>query len=147
MKPGPYLIWGLLGAAAIVALAVFLTQSEAARDEVLADGSAFRTSAILGGKTHRNTFDAFAGGDANAFMGGLELDFRGSSMAEAEAELEIFVMMGGIDLRIPQDWVIVNDLDVLMGGVEDHSHAPDTEIAGRLVLSGTVLMGGLQIRN
>jgi hypothetical protein len=147
MKPGPYLIWGLLGAAAIVAFAVYLTQSEAARDEVLVDGSQFRTSAILGGKSHRNTFEAFSGGDANAFMGGLELDFRGSRMAAGEAKLELFVMMGGIDLRIPDNWVVVNELDVLMGGIEDYSHAPDADAAGRLVLTGTVLMGGLQIRN
>lgn len=148
MKPGPYLIWGLLGAAAIVAFSVFLAQSSPATNEALADGNAFSTTAILSGRSHRNAFDAFVGGEASAFMGGVELDFRGSNMEQDEAALQVFAMMGGIDLRIPQDWVVVNDMNLIMGGIEDNTQGtPDSESAKRLVLRGTVFMGGLNIRN
>jgi hypothetical protein len=147
MKRGPFLLWGLLGATAIVACAVYLGGATFARTEAVADGSKFRTSAILGGRQHRNEFETFVGGEVTAFMGGVELDFTGSTMSGNETELELFVVMGGVDLRIPGDWVIVDEVGIVMGGIEDKTRRPDVATAKRLVLSGSVLMGGLNIRN
>lgn len=148
MKPGPYLIWGLLGAGAIVGLAAILMQSAPAMTErALADGNAFRTTAILGGRQHHGAFDSFVGGEANAFLGGVELDLRGSTMSEDAAAIEVFVMMGGINIRIPEDWEVVNDVNVVMGGIDDKTQRSNSESAKRLILHGTVLMGGLNIRN
>ena len=147
MKPGPYLIWGLLGAAAIVGSAVFLGRTTYATTEEAADGSRFRTSAILGGRQHRNEFETFVGGEVTAFMGGVELDFSGSTMSGDETVLELFVVMGGVDLRIPSDWVVVDEVGIVMGGIEDQTRPPDGATAKRLVLDGSVFMGGLHIRN
>lgn len=147
MKPGPYLIWGLLGAAAIVVVAVFMSQPSPATTEALADGTGFETTAVLSGRRHHDALESFVGGEANAFMGGIQLDLRDSTMSESSAVIEVFVMMGGIDLWIPADWVVVNDVDVVMGGINDKTRRPDGENAKRLVLQGTVLMGGLNVRN
>jgi hypothetical protein len=147
MKPGPYLIWGLLGAAAIVVIAVFISQSSPVTTEALADGTGFKTTAILSGRQHHDELDSIVGGEANAFMGGIQLDLRNATMSESSAVIEVFVMMGGIDLWIPADWVVVSDVDVVMGGIEDKTRRPNGESPKRLVLQGTVLMGGLNIRN
>jgi hypothetical protein len=147
MKPGPYLIWGLIGAAAIVVAAMFVSQATSATTEPFIDGSRIRTSAILGEREHTNSFESFAGGELHTVMGSMELDFRGSSMGGDQAEIEVFLMMGGIDLRVPEDWVIVNELNLIMGGIEDKTETPAGANAGRLVLRGTVLMGGLNVRN
>ena len=148
MKPGPYLIWGLLGAAAIVVASVFLSQTTSATSGVLlADGSRIQTSAILSGRNQEIEFDSFVGGELNAVMGGMELDFRESSIEGDLAILDLFVMMGGIQMRIPSDWVVVNEMTVIMGGIEDRTNVTDREGAKRLVLRGTLLMGGLDIRN
>jgi hypothetical protein len=80
-------------------------------------------------------------------MGGVELDFRDSSMQGEQATIDLFVMMGGVDLRIPQNWVVVNDLDLLMGGVDDKTRPASAAKANRLLLRGTVVMGGVNIRN
>jgi len=147
MKPGPYLIWGLLGAAAIVVVAVFLSQSSPDTVRELPDGTGFKTTAILSGRQHHDALESFVGGEANAFLGGVQLDLRDSKMTESSAVIEVFVMMGGIDLWIPADWIIVNEVDVVMGGIEDKTRGSSSENAKRLVLHGTVLMGGLNIRN
>ena len=147
MKPGPYLLWGLLGATAIIGSAVYLGRTTYATTEVVDDGREFKTSAILGGRQHRNEFETFVGGEVTAFMGGVELDFTGSTMTGDEAELELFVVMGGVDVRIPGDWIIVDEVGIVMGGIEDKSRRPDSATAKRLVLSGSVFMGGLNIRN
>ena len=104
-------------------------------------------SGLFGGRTHTNAFESFAGGELHAVMGGIELDFRGSTLAADEAEIEIFVMMGGINLRIPEDWVVVDEIDSLMGGVENKTQARGAATGRRLVLRGAVLMGGVNIRN
>lgn len=147
MKSVKYLVLGLLGATIIVVSAVFLTESSSANGDALPETGDFRTTAVLGGKSHRQAIESFAGGEVNAFMGGVELDLRGSDMEGDEAVLDFFVMMGGVDLRVPSEWVIDNDTDVIMGGVEDYSRVPEGENMKRLVLKGTVVMGGLQIRN
>jgi hypothetical protein len=147
MKRGPYLLWGLLGATAIVGSAVYLGGSTYATTEEAVDGHKFKTSAILGGRQHINEFESFVGGEVSAFMGGVELDFSGSTMSGDETELELFVVMGGIDLRIPSDWVVVDRAAIVMGGIEDQTRVPDGAIAKRLVLRGSVFMGGLHIRN
>jgi hypothetical protein len=147
MKPGPYLIWGLLGAAAIVVIGVFLAQSTLTRSETLSEEGVLRTSAILGGRNHRNAMASFSGGDLTALMGGIQLDLSSSSMSGDEAEVDLFVMMGGIDLRIPRGWIVISDMDLLLGGIDDKSQKPDSATAKRLVLRGTVLMGGVSIRN
>jgi len=147
MKPGPYLIWGLLGAAVIVVAAMFISQATSAPSGPFVDGSRIRTSAILGGRNHTNAFESFAGGELHAVMGGIELDFRGSNLAAEVVEIEVFVMMGGINLRVPEDWVVVDEIDALMGGVENKTQARGDATGRRLVLSGAVLMGGVNIRN
>lgn len=147
MKPGPYLIWGLLGAAAIVVFAAFLSQASPTPARALEDGTGFKTTAILSGRQHHTALESFVGGEATAFLGGVQLDLRSSTMTEATAVVEVFVMMGGIDLWIPADWVVVNEVDVVMGGIEDKTRRSNSEGAKRLVLQGTVLMGGLNIRN
>lgn len=147
MKRGPYLFWGLLGATAIVACAVYLGGTTYTPTEGITDDGRFRTSAILGGRQHRNELGTFVGGEVTAFMGGVELDFSGSTMSGEEAELDLFVVMGGVDMRIPRDWVIVDEVGIVMGGIEDQTRAPDSATAKRLVLNGSVLMGGLNIKN
>lgn len=147
MKPGPYLIWGVLGAAAIVAFAAFFMQGSPVTNEAIEDGNAFSTTAILGGRQNRNAFEAFVGGKANAVLGGVQLDLRGSNMGGNEARLDVFVMMGGVELWVPEDWIVVDQLNAVMGGVENKTRPPGSADANRLILSGTVLMGGLQIRN
>ena len=148
MKPGPYLIWGLLGAAAIVTAGIFLGQIGDPPGMSRQDGERFRTSAILGGRSHNDAYNEFVGGEVTAFMGGVELDLRNSTMSGNVAVLDVFVWMGGIELRVPEDWVVVDtDATVILGGIEDRSGAVESPDARRLVIRGTVFMGGLDISN
>jgi hypothetical protein len=147
MRTGPYLFWGLLGAGAIVAAAIYLSESPNAATSGLTGEASFRTSAILAGREQKNSFEAFLGGEVNAFMGGVEIDLRSSSMEADEATIEMFVMMGGINIRVPSEWRVVNEMNLLMGGIEDKSEVPADTAAKRLVLRGNVVMGGVEIRN
>ena len=55
------------------------------------------------------------------------------------------VMWGGIEIRVPPDWAVSNDVTVLLGGAEDRSSGTQ-DASSRLVVRGICLMGGIEIK-
>lgn len=100
---------------------------------------------IMGGTQLKVDTQNFQGGEITSIMGGVELDLRGASMA-TEATLHVFVVMGGIDIKIPADWTVVVNGIPLMAGIEDKS-VPPAQPGKRLVITGYLLMGGMEIKN
>ena len=105
----------------------------------------FNETAVLSGIDRQNNSQHFHGGEATAFMGGVKLDLRDAVIDGSEATIDVTSVMGGIELHIPRNWTVVNHVTPIMGGVEDHTHTNDPN--KRLILEGTVLMGGLEIGN
>ena len=56
--------------------------------------------AVMGGFKRSNNSQNFKGGELTAIMGGLEIDLREASM-KGEAMIDIFAMMGGMEMRVP----------------------------------------------
>jgi predicted membrane protein len=109
--------------------------------------SVLSASAILGGSKRRNNSQDFRGGDVTAIMGGCELDLRTAGITPPhEAVLEVFAMWGGIILKVPTDWTVISSVDPILGGFDDKTLTP-REDSKRLVVRGTVLMGGIEVRN
>ena len=79
-------------------------------------------------------------------MGGINLDLRDATMEGSEATIDVSTLMGGVNIRVPRKWRVVNRIVPVMGGVKDSTESP-AEGSPRLVLQGVVLMGGLEIRN
>jgi predicted membrane protein len=102
--------------------------------------------AMLGGTKTVNSSDDFRGGQAVAVMGGCEIDLRKASVAAEEAVLDVFAFWGGVVVIVPEDWEVDNQVNAFLGGVEDKSHpAPGSK--QRLVLTGTVIMGGAEVKH
>jgi len=57
------------------------------------------------------------------------------------------VWWGGLEMRVPEDWKVVLEGTVLMGGVEDKSKSAPADSPNMLILRGVVLMGGIEIKN
>lgn len=102
--------------------------------------------AILGGVKRGNNSRAFKGGDLTAIMGGCEIDLRRAAI-DGEAAIEVFAMWGGIEIRVPDDWTIINRVVPLLGGVEDKTQPPTGATTHRLVLRGFAIMGGIEVKN
>ena len=103
-------------------------------------------SAFLGSVERRNRSADFRGGSATAFMGGVTLDLREADIVDGRAVIVVFAMMGGIEIRVPEEWTIEVGATSVFGGVEDKTRGPSVPTK-RLVLKGTVIMGGIEIRN
>jgi predicted membrane protein len=112
------------------------------------DASAsFRDSAFLGSVERRSVSQAFRGGDATAFMGSVAIDLRESRMASNEAVVDVSVIMGSIELRIPRGWTVESRVSALLGSFEDLTDPPLEMPASRLVIRGSALMGSVEVRN
>jgi len=103
--------------------------------------------AFWSGVDRKVVTQSFEGGDISAFMGGHELDLRGAKMAGDTATIDLFVVMGGVDMRVPEDWAVTYDGVLIMGGVEDRTHPTPGEVRGKLILKGFVMMGGVEVKN
>jgi predicted membrane protein len=108
--------------------------------------STLSVMAILGGVSRGNNSRAFRRADLLAVMGGCHIDLRQAAI-HGEAVIDVFVMWGGIEIRVPEDWTVVSRIVPLMAGVEDKTRPPQGATTHRLTLRGFALMGGVEIKN
>jgi hypothetical protein len=107
----------------------------------------FEAMAILGGAQRRLTAADFQGGDATAILGGCDIDLRDCGSEGGPAEIDTFAFWGGIEIRVPEDWdVQVRGLAVL-GAYEDKRRAGTGEGRKVLIVRGTAIMAGVEVKN
>jgi hypothetical protein len=103
---------------------------------------------ILGGGNRASTANPFRGGELFSLLGGGRLDLRRAVIPPGEiATIDIFSMMGGYELLVPEAWAIEDRTLPIMGGVGDETRTPTQLSPPTLVLRGVLFMGGLGIRN
>jgi hypothetical protein len=58
--------------------------------------------------------------------------------------------LGGIEIIVPSHWEIINEVDVLLGGIEDKRNLRTPAEIGdskKLLLRGSVTFGGLELKS
>ena len=115
------------------------------RGERLEHGSRIEASAVMSGIVLRNDSQEFQGGEIEAIMGSIEIDLRQASIV-GEARLHLSIVMGGVEIKVPRDWSISVNGTPTLGGIEDKTIPPMVP-GKRLVIDGSVVMGGVEIVN
>ena len=115
------------------------------REERLEHGSRIDASATLSGIVLKNDSQEFSGGEINVVMGAVEIDLRQAAIA-SEAVLHLSVLMGGVEIQVPRDWSVIVNGSPVLGGMEDKT-VPPMSPGKRLVIEGSVVMGGVEISN
>lgn len=91
---------------------------------------------------------AWKGGELGTTAGGVELDLRNARLAPEGALLDLRVLMGGVDIRVPDTWHILMEVTPFLGGADDVTRSTQgTSGAPRLRVVGTVTLGGVTVRN
>ena len=100
----------------------------------------------MGGITRRLSTQNFKGGTAVAIMGGTKIDLRTASIAQGEAAIDVLAFWGGIEIRVPDDWIVVSQVFPFMGGFDDKTgtHLPGAR--KRLIVRGLAFMGGVEVK-
>jgi len=110
--------------------------------------------ALLGENKRSLENEPFRGAHMTAILGGCTLDLRLAVLAPGqEALVDVFAIMGGIEIAVPSGWTVVSDVAPVLGGVEDKrlpSLPTDPTVgaaAPRLVIRGMVMLGGMTIKS
>lgn len=101
--------------------------------------------AVFGVRKERVTVRNYAGGRIIAFMGGCELDLRNADIEQGSAELEVMVMWGGIEIKVPEGWEVIGNTVPIMGGADIRTKAAPG--GRRLIVNGLAIMGGIDIKS
>jgi predicted membrane protein len=108
-------------------------------------------SAIFGGVQKRVNAKEFRGGQLQSLFGGIEIDLRDAEIAENEAVLHANAVFGGIELRVPETWYVAARGQGIFGGYTDSTRytapADPDKPKKTLIVVGTALFGGVEIRN
>jgi hypothetical protein len=101
-------------------------------------------------------------GDVVTILGGSTINLRDLTIAPGETvTLDVFTLMGGSAISVPDGWTVDIQAVPVAGGIRDRriprdspqdgAREPDAGVparpAPRLVVRGTVIMGGLTIRS
>lgn len=103
---------------------------------------------IMSGGTSKLNSKQFAGGSIRCFMGGAQIDLTETDLAP-NAVLNVFTVMGGVQIKIPKEWNVKSDVFPIMGGVEDQiSKFPASVVNDekKFTITGNVVMGGIEIK-
>ena len=89
----------------------------------------------------------FTGLQTTTLFGGADYDLREAHVERPPAVIDVTCVFGGVELRILEDWSIHNDVLALFGGVDDKRRDPSADSEATVSLRGTVLFGGLTIKD
>jgi hypothetical protein len=130
-------MWPLLISVAGATLVVqAFRQGPAARD--------FRAVAVMSGNVRKVGSQNFTGAEALAVMGGCEIDLTAARIS-GEAVIDVLAWWGGIEIRVPPGWRVVNHVAEILGAYEDKT-TPGPESGPRLVIRGAVIMAGIEVK-
>jgi predicted membrane protein len=88
----------------------------------------------------------FRGGTVTTIFGGTELNFMQADL-NGEVVLEITAMFAGIELIVPSHWDVKLDMNTVFGGIEDKRMVVPASANKILVLKGTCLFGGVDLKS
>jgi hypothetical protein len=103
--------------------------------------------AVLGGSSRKSSSQDFRGGDFTAVMGGCEVDLRDAHIANPPAVIDVFAFWGGVEIRVPPDWVVDGQVTAILGGFENRTGTQPTDPTQVLVVRGMAMMGGVDVRS
>ena len=116
--------------------------------EVYSGQDVLDVTAVFGGVKKIVVSKNFRGGEIVAIMGGSEIDLSQADI-NGRIKLEATNIMGGTKLIIPPTWEVQSEMVAIFGGVEDKRdvHSLKLDANKILVLEGTCIFGGLEIKN
>ncbi len=107
-------------------------------------------SVTMSEANERNRSKEFKGGEISSVMGSVKLDLTEAEIAEPPARIHVDIVMGGLEILVPEHWIVQNDTARTMGEVEDQTESRRSaaiDDGATLIISGSVVMGHATIQS
>lgn len=137
--------WQVFWPVVIIVVGLSVVFQRATRPKV-DPGNDTDLSAILGGVEQVSASEDYTGGKITAIMGGATIDLR-KVVIKKEATLDVYMLMSGVELWVPENVVVKSSAAAILGGIENKSHAKEGENTPVLYVTGQVVMAGIEIKN
>lgn len=107
----------------------------------------FEINSIFASNERRILAKNLKGGKVSCTFGGAEIDMTHADI-DGEAVIDVFAAFGGMELAVPANWVVKNEISVILGGIDDKRRMyQPSEPVKTLILKGNVICGGVEIRS
>jgi hypothetical protein len=101
---------------------------------------------VFGGIKRKVFSKMFRGGKATSVFGGVDIDLSQADM-NGTVVVDVVCVFGGIKLIVPSNWETKNDVTAIMGAVEDKRTSLGITTTKKIVLTGFVMFGGVDIKS
>lgn len=132
----------------LVGLSIIFRRGEMGNQASFERDPRFNTFAAFTGLKKNFTGPDFQNGECTTMFGSIELDLREAHIATPPARLQTTTLFGGTEIFVPTEWNVRTDVVAIFGGSEDKRRVVATANSSPdLIITGTVLFGGLEIKS
>ena len=113
------------------------------------DNDSINIISLFAGTGSKVLSDDFQGGSSISIFGGADIDLRNANISNG-AKLDIFVLFGGADISVPENWKVNIKGLPLFGGWDDNTQFVVKEgekEPSTLTINCLVLFGGIDVNN
>ncbi|HEX7483849.1 MAG TPA: DUF5668 domain-containing protein [Candidatus Saccharimonadales bacterium] len=139
-------VWQLFWPAIIIAIGWSVIQNHDKNPLVTESRDTDDISVVFGGVDTKNESKDYKGGKASVVLGAGVLDLR-HAVIKKEATLNVFSMMGGLEIKVPEGWAVRTKVSPILGGVENKAMSLDKPGAPVLTITGSAIMSGIEIKH
>ena len=139
-------IWKLFWPVVLIAVGLMMVFSIGSANRKRAEKSGTDDNekvAIFYGEQSRVRGD-YTGGSLTAIFGGVDLDLRQANIKDG-AIIDVFTFCGGININLPDDVIVKNEVRGVLGGSDDKTMSKPSA-KKTIYLKGECVLGGLEIK-
>ncbi len=116
--------------------------------------------AVMSGLEFKNKGWKLDDSNVYAVMGGVDMDITVAEFPERQVDLNLMVIMGGIDIRVPRDGTVISEGTAVLGGVtflqeeaggiianKQTTYIGDPESQKKLVIKALAVLGGIEVKH
>lgn len=111
------------------------------------DDSHIEETNIFSDSEHVISSKTFKKGKFVCIFGASKLNLLQSDLVPENAQIEIVAIFGGIQLYIPQDWIVKTEVFSLFGGFSDKRSTSTHSTNKTIVIKGVTIFGGGEIKS
>lgn len=139
-------VWQLLWPLAIVGVGASILLNKGPAKRVSKDDeNAVVSNVLLSGADIGNNSKDFSGGNLSATLGGIQLDLTDAKIKKT-ATINVFCLLGGIEIAVPRDWNVRSKATPILGGVDGKALKGGSPDGPTLFITGDVILGGVDIK-